>query len=135
MLRNKKKYFHIHVSGGLGDAKKYFICMFSAVFWFSYYRSILNGVTRILDINTDAGSTEMHKLEDTGDHTADGGTETTKKQTTTSEDSKPDKQRTVKIEKVRIFCIFLLPFNPLFLSFIVCSSLLLMFLGNILLDC
>ena len=59
-------------------------------------------MTRILDINTDAGSTEMHKLEDTDDHTADGGTETTKKQRPTSEDSKPEKQRTVKIEKVCI---------------------------------
>ena len=59
-------------------------------------------MTRILDINTDAGSTEMHKLEDTGDKTADGGSETTKKQKLTWEDSKPDKQRTVKIEKVCI---------------------------------
>ena len=70
--------------------------------WCFYFRSILNGVTRILDINTDAGSTEMHKLDDTDGHTADGDSETTKKQTTTSEDSKPDKQRTVKIEKVCI---------------------------------
>ena len=47
----------------------------------------------------------MHKLDDTDDHTADGGTETTKKQRPTSEDSKPDKQRTVKIEKVCIYIV------------------------------
>ena len=43
------------------------MCICGMFFFFSLFRSILNGVTRILDINTDTGSTEINKSNTTED--------------------------------------------------------------------
>ena len=60
------------------------MCICGMFFFFSLFRSILNGVTRILDINTDTGSIEINKSN-------------------TTEDTKTVVQTSEKMEKVCIY--------------------------------